>query len=126
MGPRPLRILSLCSGSGMLDLGLSLALTTCQCVCWVGWDAFELQHLVRKMQLRLLDDAPCWSDARTFDGLPWRGTPIGGSTVAIARPAPALPHGRKLTADERMELLRLLALRFWDVEAKETEFNGDK
>ena len=51
----------------------------------------------------------------------WRGAPIGGLTVAIARPAPALPHGRKLTADERMELLRLLALRFWDVEAKETQ-----
>ena len=50
----------------------------------------------------------------------WRGAPIGGLTVAIARPAPALPLGRKLTADERMELLRLLALRFWDVEAKET------
>ena len=86
----------------MLDVGLSLALPTCQCVCWVGWDAFELQHLVRKMQLRLLDDAPCWSDARTFDGLPWRG--VVDIVIAGYPCQPFSDAGKRLGEDDPRHL----------------------
>jgi DNA (cytosine-5)-methyltransferase 1 len=66
-------VLSLCAGYGGLDLGLRVALGNTRTVCWVEWDAYPAALLAARIQDQALDDAPLWSDARTFDGRPWRG-----------------------------------------------------
>lgn len=71
-GP-PLRVLSLCSGVGGLDLGLQLAAPASRVVCWVEGEAYAASVLANRMEEGLLDSAPIWSDLRTFDGRPWRG-----------------------------------------------------
>jgi DNA (cytosine-5)-methyltransferase 1 len=70
---RPLNILSLCSGGGGLDRGISLALPSSRTVCWVEWEAFAAEFLASSMDQGSLHPAPVWSDLRTFDGRPWRG-----------------------------------------------------
>ena len=66
-------VLSLCTGGGGLDLGIKLARPDFRTVCYVEREAFAVSVLVAAMELGGLDQAPVWSDARTFDGRPWRG-----------------------------------------------------
>ena len=66
-------ILSLCAGIGGLDLGLRLACEDARTVCYVEREIFCATILAGKAQNGWLDDAPIWSDLKTFDGLPWRG-----------------------------------------------------
>lgn len=68
-----LNSLSLCSGGGGLDLGLSLAVPALRTVCWVEWEAFACEVLAARMEAKQVVEAPVWSDLRTFDGRPWRG-----------------------------------------------------
>ena len=70
---RPIRVLSLCSGAGGLDLGVRLAIPTARVVCYVEHEAYACAVLVSRMAEEALDSAPLWSDLRTFDGRPWRG-----------------------------------------------------
>lgn len=42
-------------------------------VCYVEIDAYCIEVLKARIRDGLLDDAPIWDDARTFDGRPWRG-----------------------------------------------------
>lgn len=72
-GGQPQRVISLCSGIGALDYGLRLAAPTARTVCYVEGEAFSVACLVEAMRSGALDDAPIWSDLRTFDGGPWRG-----------------------------------------------------
>jgi len=65
--------ISLYTGGGGLDLGFKLAVPGARCVCYVERDAAACALLVDHMQAGQLDDAPLWSDSRTFDGKPWRG-----------------------------------------------------
>lgn len=67
------RIMSLCTGGGGLDLGLRLVLPGAQCVCYVEIEGFAISHLVEKIQNGEMDDAPVWSDLRTFHGSAWSG-----------------------------------------------------
>ena len=72
--PTPLRVLSLCSGVGGLDLGLKLALGDgCRTVGYVEREAYAAAVLVARMGDKALDEAPIWDDLTTFDGRPWRG-----------------------------------------------------
>lgn len=74
-------VLSLCSGVGQLDLGYRLACPKARTVCYVEIEAFVQQVLVARIEDQLLDDAPIWSDLKTFDGSKWCGvvdTIIGG------------------------------------------------
>ena len=67
------RTLSLCAGIGGLDLGIQLALPGSRTVCFVERDAFACEVLAHQMEEGGLDQAPVWTDLRTFDGTAWRG-----------------------------------------------------
>lgn len=98
----PLRFISLCSGGGGLDLGVELAIPDARAVCYVEREAFAVAHLVAAMGSGLLAPAPVWSDARTFDGRPWRGL-VDGVIGGI----PCQPHslaGRKLGQHDERDL----------------------
>lgn len=66
--------LSLCSGAGGLDLGLTIAVPGYRAVGYVERDAFAAATLVARMEDASLDGAPVWDDVASFDGCPWRGT----------------------------------------------------
>ena len=72
-----INIISICSGIGGLDLGVTRALRRlgfepCT-ICYVEGEAFAAACLVKKMEAGELDEAPIWSDLKTFDCKPWRG-----------------------------------------------------
>jgi len=64
---------SLFSGVGGLDLAVRLALPSAECVCHVEGEIPAAEVLAARMREGTLDDAPIWSDVRTFDGHPWCG-----------------------------------------------------
>lgn len=88
---RQQNILSLCSGTGALDLGIHDALAD------LGFTPRTVLHLEReitaagilaaKMEEGLLDDCPVWSDLESFDGEPWFGLVDG-----IIGGVPCQPH----------------------------------
>ena len=65
--------LSLCSGAGGIDLGLTLALPGYRAVGHVERETYAAATLVARMEDAALDHAPLWDDIATFDGKPWRG-----------------------------------------------------
>lgn len=65
--------ISLYSGGGGLDIGFRMAVPEARAVCYVEHEASAAALLVDHMQAGLLDDAPCWTDALTFNSRPWRG-----------------------------------------------------
>lgn len=69
--------LSICAGVGGLDLGLREALPGARAVCYVERELTAALVLGARMREGRLDEAPVWSDVRTFDGRPWRGKVAG-------------------------------------------------
>jgi DNA (cytosine-5)-methyltransferase 1 len=69
----PFRILSLCSGVGGIELGFKLAEPTARTICYVEIEAFACSILAKRMEEKRLDQAPIWTNLKTFDGKPWRG-----------------------------------------------------
>ena len=65
--------LSLCSGAGGLDLGLTIAIPGYRAVGHVERETFAAATLVARMEDASLDQAVVWDDVATFDGRPWRG-----------------------------------------------------
>ena len=65
--------LSLCSGAGGLDLGLSIAIPGYRAVGHVERETYAAATLVARMEDASLDQAVVWDDVATFDGRPWRG-----------------------------------------------------
>ncbi len=93
-------VLSICTGGGGLDLGFRLAVPAARTVCYVEREAFAVALLEAAMEHGFMDEAPVWSDLRTFDGTAWRGVVdwlIGG--------IPCQPHSgaglRRGVDDER-------------------------
>ncbi|MDN2565269.1 DNA cytosine methyltransferase [Aquibium sp. A9E412] len=64
--------LSLCSGAGGLDLGLTIAIPEYRAVGHVERETYAAAILVARMEDASLDQAPVWDDLATFDGRPWR------------------------------------------------------
>lgn len=73
MDIHPQQILSLCAGAGGIDLGLRVAEPTARTVCYVEIEAFACELLATRMEDKTMDEAPIWTDLRTFNGKPWRG-----------------------------------------------------
>lgn len=67
------RILSLCTGVGGIELGFKLAMPTSRTVAYVEIEAYACEILVKRMEEKILDEAPIWSNIKSFDGKPWRG-----------------------------------------------------
>jgi DNA (cytosine-5)-methyltransferase 1 len=65
--------LALCAGYGGLELGIERVFPEARTVCYVEGEAFAAQHLVKKMEEGWLDEAPIWSNVKTFNGSIWRG-----------------------------------------------------
>lgn len=102
MDTRSFSVLSVCSGGGGLDLGLRLAIPDARVVCYVENEAFACEVLASRMGDGALDDAPVWTDLRTFDGRPWRGV-----VDCVAGGYPCQPFscsGRKRGADDPRHL----------------------
>ena len=74
MATRP-QVLSICSGVGMLDLGLRLAVDA-RTVLYVEREIPSVQILARRMEDGTIDAAPVWSDLTTLDARGLRGVDI--------------------------------------------------
>ena len=70
---KQLKHLSLCTGYGGIDLGLSRALTNVVPVCYVEIKAFSCYNLVKKIEAGLMAPAPIWTDLKTFPWAEFRG-----------------------------------------------------
>lgn len=68
-----LRTISLCSGYGGLDLGLHRAFPNARTVCYVENEIPAAAILVENIKKGRLDDAPIWSNLKTFDPRPFVG-----------------------------------------------------
>lgn len=89
--------LAICAGVGGLELGLQLAHhhrgQAVRGVCYVEREVGAAASLVASMEAGWFHHAPVWSDARTFDGRPFRGCvdivtsgdPCQGNSVAGKR-----------------------------------------
>jgi len=66
---KELKHISLCTGYGGIDLGLSRALGAFRTIAYVEIEAFALENLVSKIENELLDVAPIWTNLKTF---PWK------------------------------------------------------
>ena len=73
MDSHTFRIMSLCSGVGGIELGFKLAVPSSRAICYIENEAFACGILKARMQDKILDQAPIWTDLRTFNGKPWRG-----------------------------------------------------
>jgi DNA (cytosine-5)-methyltransferase 1 len=92
--------IGLCAGGGGIDLALELAIPGARPVCYVEREAFAVAHLVEAMRAGVLAEAPVWSDARTFDGRPWRGL-VDGVVGGIPCQPHSLAGKRRAHLDER-------------------------
>jgi len=96
------RLLSICTGIGGLDLGVGLALPGARTVCMVEGEAACVEVLASRMEDGRLHPAPIWTNARTFDGRPWRGRVHG--IVAGYPCQPFSVAGKRQGADDPRHL----------------------
>ena len=66
-------VLSLCSGYGGLEIGISRALGECTVLAHVEIEAFAVANLVNKMETGRMVPGPIWTDLKTFDATVFRG-----------------------------------------------------
>ena len=96
-------VLSICSGYGGLELGLNAALAgRTRTVCYVENEIGAASILAARMEDGSLDQAPIWSDLRSFDPEPWRG-----KISILAGGFPCQPHsvaGQHLGEQDPREL----------------------
>ncbi len=97
----PLRVLSLCSGYGGIELGLRALLGDgVRTVCYVEREAHAAAVLVARMEDEALDRAPVWDDLATFDGRAWRGA-VDLVTAGFPCPPVSVAGKRRGIRDER-------------------------
>jgi len=69
----PQNIISFCTGYGGIELGLRRAGVDVRVVCNVEIEAFVQANLVAKIEEGRMDDAPIWTDLKTFPASIFRG-----------------------------------------------------
>ncbi|MBL4544179.1 MAG: DNA cytosine methyltransferase [Rhodobacteraceae bacterium] len=106
--------LSLCSGAGGLDLGLTIAIPGYRAVGHVERETFAAAILVARMEDASMDQAVVWDDVGTFDGRPWRGAV---DIVTAGYPCqPFSVAGRRRGADDPRHLWPHVARIIGEVE----------
>jgi DNA (cytosine-5)-methyltransferase 1 len=65
--------LAICAGVEGIELGIKFIEPNYKTVCYVEGEAYAAAVLRKRMEEKLLDEAPIWDDVKTFSGLPWRG-----------------------------------------------------
>jgi site-specific DNA-cytosine methylase len=73
----PQNIISFCTGYGGIELGIRRAGVDVRVVCNVEIEAFVQANLVAKIEEGLMDDAPIYSDLKTFPASIFRGKICG-------------------------------------------------
>ena len=94
--------LSICTGYGGIELGLKPLMPRIRTVCYVENEVGASKILGARIRDGILDDAPIWTDLRTFDAKAWRG-----KIHLVTGGFPCQPHsiaGRKRGADDPREL----------------------
>jgi len=104
--------LSLCSGAGSLDLGLTIAIPGYRALGYVERETFAAATLVARMEDAALDQAPVWDDVATFDGRPWRGSvdilsagypcqpfSVAGKRLGTEDPRHLWPHAARIIGE---------------------------
>jgi len=94
--------LSICSGYGGIELGLRTVIPRTRVVCYVENEVAQSQILASRIKDGGLDDAPIWTDLRTFDATAW-----SGKVHLLTGGFPCQPHsvaGQKRGADDPREL----------------------
>ena len=106
--------LSLCSGAGGIDLGLTLALPGYRTVGHVERETYAAATLVARMADAALDQAVIWDDIATFDG-----TPLRGAVDLVSAGYPCQPFsvaGKRRGADDPRHLWPHVARIIGEVE----------
>lgn len=67
------RILSFCPGILGLERGLTRAIGPIRVAAYVEIESFIIANLLAGMETGMVDPAPIWTDATTFDARPFRG-----------------------------------------------------
>ena len=115
--------LSLCSGAGGLDLGLTLAIPGYRAVGHVERETFAAATLVARMEDASLDQAVIWDDVGTFDGRPWRGAV---DIVTAGYPCqPFSVAGRRLGSEDPRHLWPHVARIIGEVEPASAGAKGE-
>ena len=78
--------ISICSGYGGIDLGIR-EIVPATTVCYVEIEISAAAILAERMEEGYLDQAPIWSDVKTFDTKPWRGKWISSLEGSLANPS---------------------------------------
>ena len=101
MVTQPLNAISICSGYGGIELGLREIIPV-RTVCYLEVELSVAAILASRMEEGALDEAPIWSDLKTFDTEPWRGK-VDIVTGGFPCP-PWSTAGKQLGAEDRRNL----------------------
>ena len=94
--------LSICTGYGGIELGLREVVEGIRTVCYVENEVAVCEILAQRIEEGFLDDAPIWTDLRTFNATAWRG-----KIHLLTGGFPCQPHsvaGKQRGADDPREL----------------------
>ena len=94
--------ISICTGYGGLELGVQAVVPRIRTVCYVEREISASLVLAARIKDGTLDDAPIWSDLKSFDATEWRG-----KVSLVTAGFPCQPHsvaGNRRGADDEREL----------------------
>ena len=94
--------LSICTGYGGIELGLREVVPRIRNLCYVENEITQAKIVAQRIKEGRLEDAPIWSDLRTFDATPFRG-----KVDILTGGFPCQPHsvgGKRRGADDPREL----------------------